>query len=219
MVGTAVAQEQIPLILFDGIVLDDSGQPVAGAQVQFWQTDLDGYYDHPLAPNTDLRDLSFQFYGTATTADDGSFSFRTYRPGLYPGRPGHIHFKVWLNGTELLTSQLYFADENANQPESLTLDLIEGTDISGEPAMLTSKTIVVDMGGDGSQPVTPSQQEGPFYPVVDFFRLDNDLTSMDPTTVQTNPITASTSNLLLLVAAVLIMTVWLHRYGQKHRSV
>lgn len=221
MIGqTAVAQELIPLILFDGVVLNDSGQPVSGAEVQFWQTDLDGYYDHPSAPDTDLRDPSFQFYGTATTAADGSFSFKTYRPGLYPGRPGHIHFKVWFDGTELLTSQFYFADENANQPDSLTLDLVEGTNEDGTVATLTSKTIVVNMSGDGSQAITPAQQEGPFYPVVDFFGLDTDLTVLDmssgtPTAVHTKNSLITTSNLLILGAAVIIITVGLYRYGQR----
>lgn len=215
MAGTAVAQEQIPLILFDGVILDDSGQPIERAQVQFWQTDPNGYYDHPAELNTHLRDLSFQFYGTATTDDDGSFSFRTYRPGIYEPRPTHIHFKVWLNGTELLTSQLYFADENPNQPASLILDLVEVTDENGEPAMSTSKTIVVNMDGNGSQALTPSQQEGPFYPVVDFFGYDNDLTTLDPTAVQTTSVTATTSNLLLLMTVTLIMTVGLHHHGQK----
>jgi hypothetical protein len=40
-----------------------------------------------------------------------------------------------------------------------------------------NKTLIVDMGlgGDGTT-FTPPQQEGPFYPLVDFFNASNDLT-------------------------------------------
>ncbi len=211
---TAVAQEAITVLLFDGRVIDDLGAPIPGAQVQFWQTDLDGYYDHPAAPNTDIRDPNFQFYGTATTATDGTFSFRTLRPGLYPGRPGHIHFKVWLDGTARLTSQFYFADENANQPDMLTLDLIEGSDADGAAVMTTSKTIVIDGGNGGSEPITPAQQEGPFYPVVDFLLYDNDLTTLELPTAVTLTQTSSTRPLPIILLALLIGVVAIRQFSK-----
>ncbi|KAL3915545.1 MAG: hypothetical protein SGILL_005601 [Bacillariaceae sp.] len=40
----------------------------------------------------------------------------------------------------------------------------------------TAKTIVIDMGRGGSQKTTPSQTEGPYYPVVRFFDMGSDLT-------------------------------------------
>ena len=52
----------------------------------------------------------FGYWGECATSADGSFSFETYVPGMYTSRPSpHIHYKVWHNRRELLTSQFYFA--------------------------------------------------------------------------------------------------------------
>jgi len=37
----------------------------------------------------------------------GSYAFTTLPPGVYPGRPLHIHFKVSAPGHKPLTTQLY----------------------------------------------------------------------------------------------------------------
>ncbi len=46
------------------------------------------------------------------TEGDGQYSFRTLKPGWYQAlgayRPAHVHFKVWKEGVELLTTQMYF---------------------------------------------------------------------------------------------------------------
>jgi hypothetical protein len=149
-----------------------------GAQVQFWHTDENGNYKHPGFNTRGLALLSnFQYFGTATTANDGSFQFKTYRPGIYSARPiAHIHYKVWWNGSDVLTSQFYFADEGTTQPLLLQLDLLEQEDGS----LHTNKTITLNMGLGGSEPITPSQVEGPFYPVVDFFHMDSDMTVLTP---------------------------------------
>jgi len=172
----ALAQEEssLPVLVFNGRVVNDLGDPLEGALVQFWQTDENGNYAHP---NFDLGGETllpfFQYFGTATTSADGSFVFKTHRPGLYPQRPiSHIHYKVWWKGSNLLTSQFYFVDENTSQPLSLQLTLQEQEDGS----LVTNKTIALDMGLGGTEAITPSQTEGPFYPVVDFFGLDNDMT-------------------------------------------
>ena len=41
------------------------------------------------------------------TGAKGSYAFTTSPPGVYPGRPPHIHFKVSVPGHKLLTTQLY----------------------------------------------------------------------------------------------------------------
>ncbi|KAG7368416.1 intradiol ring-cleavage dioxygenase [Nitzschia inconspicua] len=189
------------ILFFDGTVLNDLGAPISGAQVQFWHTDKHGVYNHP-------RDLSsrgnpqlvpdFQYFGTSTSDSEGNFDFITYRPGLYVSRPiTHIHFKVFVDGAEVLTSQLYFADESSSLQYSrmLVLELEpvlpQSTDdativeyyrtqsnVSSSSTMYfhTNKTIVIDMNLGGTMETTPAQTEGPFYPVVDFFHLGNDLT-------------------------------------------
>src|SRR4029078_10828702 len=40
-----------------------------------------------------------------------TWSFSHIQPGWYPGRTPHIHFKVFLNATSLVTGQLYFPDD------------------------------------------------------------------------------------------------------------
>lgn len=178
LLGTLVAgQGELPLLLFNGRVLNDQGEPLDGAQVQFWQTDRNGNYDHP-GFNRNGMDLvtGFQYFGTAMTTENGYFQFRTYRPGIYQARPiTHIHYKVWYQEQDIFTSQFYFADEGFTQfSPLLQLDLLPQDDGSVQ----TNKTIVVDLGLGGSELITPSQQEGPFYPLVDFFELDSDMTNL-----------------------------------------
>jgi protocatechuate 3,4-dioxygenase beta subunit len=174
--------EELPFLLFNGKILNDLAEPVAGAQIQFWQTDQDGNYNHPAAGAVTL-DPNFQYFGTATSSEDGSFSFQTRRPGIYTARPvTHIHFKVWLNGVDILTSQFYFADENTSFSDLLQLELEEVTTGDGDSLVKTfstNKTIVVDLGlGGDNGPFTPFQSSGPFYPLVDFFLLDSNMVNV-----------------------------------------
>lgn len=171
------------LLILVGQVLDVNGSPLPDTTVEIWQTDANGVYDHPGDPDTNSRDISFQFYGTAVTDADGWYVFRTILPGEYEPRPRHIHFKVKQNGRTLLTSQFYFSDDIAqvqgdgifravgNSGNLLLLQLMQG-----DGMLLANGRIVVDTGaGGGTLPLTPSQAEGPYYPVVVLDLFDNDL--------------------------------------------
>lgn len=171
-----------PLLLY-GHVLDASGAPLSGYAVEIWQVDADGIYDHPGDANTAGRDMGFQFYGTARTDENGLFAFRTLVPARYEPRPRHIHFKVKREGAEVLTSQFYIAgDVEAAQlgptGEMLLLGLRDATDGSGTAVKLAVMDIVVNTGAGGNLTLTPSQAEGPFYPVADVAAFDNDLASV-----------------------------------------
>ena len=171
-----------PHLLFSGNLRDDLGSPVKDAQVQFWHADYHGNYFHPDDPldGNELLTESFSYFGTATTDADGAFDFRTYRPGIYVSRPvTHIHFKVFYEGEELLTSQFYFEDEGVARwyDEMVILSLEEGVDEDGNVVLSTYKEVVVNMGTGGYQKRTPWDVEGPFYPLVDFFDVGNDMTS------------------------------------------
>ncbi len=135
------------LLLLSGKVLDSKGQPILGAVVEIWQTDSSGAYMHPNDPSTSSRDLNFQFYGESITAEDGSYSFRTILPGRYQPRPRHIHFKVKLEGKELLTSQFYFEGYEgagaSRNPAALTVQLSQITDDLYPVAYKGSKDIVL----------------------------------------------------------------------------
>jgi len=171
-----------PTLLFNGNLLNDLGQPVENAQIQFWHADYHGNYFHP-GDDLDGKELmkdTFSYFGTATTNANGDFDFTTYRPGIYIGRPvTHIHYKVFFEGNEVLTSQFYFEDENVSRwyDQMQILRLEEGVDSDGNIFLSTNKQVVVNMRLGGYTKLTPLDVDGPFYPLVDFFDIGNDMTS------------------------------------------
>jgi protocatechuate 3,4-dioxygenase beta subunit len=171
------------LLVLYGHLLDASGAPLSGFAVEIWQVDANGIYDHPGDANTSSRDMGFQFYGTALTGENGLFAFRTIVPARYEPRPKHIHFKVKQAGHEILTSQFYFTGEvDAAQlgpaGQMLLLDLTNAQDAAGNAVQLAFKDLVVNAGTDGNLTITPSQTEGPYYPVTDLAAFDNDLANV-----------------------------------------
>ena len=183
------AQVAGDIIILSGTVMDANGSSIADAVVEIWQTDNNGVYDHPNDPGTNGRERSFQFYGTSTTDADGRYSFRTLKPAAYGSRPPHIHVKVKLNGTTLLTTQFYFTeDQDIVENEGLFQQagdlghlllvlLTESTDTHGNPIRVGSNNLVVNTSNsNGTLTLTPSQGEGPYYPVVTVADFDNDLT-------------------------------------------
>lgn len=138
------------VIEFGGRVLSLSGEPLAGAVVEIWQTDLNGVYMHPGDAGTNNRDLNFQFYGESVADEQGVYSFRTIVPGLYEPRPRHIHFKIKLDGRELLTSQLYFAGDErldlSGIDEAILLRPQTGTDDEGQEILVAEKNLVLSGG-------------------------------------------------------------------------
>lgn len=170
------------LILY-GHVLDGNGQPLSGYAVEIWQVDANGSYDHPNDPSTQNRDRNFQFYGTSTTDEYGLFAFRTIVPARYEPRPRHIHFKIKKDGVDVLTSQFYFSgDVEASQFGAaggmLLLDLNDTQDANRNPVKLAHKDLVLNAGTGETTTLTPSQMEGPYYPVVDVSMFDNDLANV-----------------------------------------
>ena len=122
----------------EGSVSDLQGRPVSGAQVEIWQCDGEGHYHH--AGDGGRADNRFQGFGRVTVGADGSYRFRTIRPVAYSGRTPHIHVKVRLGRRELLTTQLYVADDPSNSSDflwrsmsaadrdALTTPFVQGTD-------------------------------------------------------------------------------------------
>jgi protocatechuate 3,4-dioxygenase, beta subunit len=109
-----------------GTVTDLAGQPVAGAQVEIWQADAQGHYDHP--GDGGKIDPAFQGFGKVVVGADGQYRFRTIKPVPYSGRAPHIHFKVKLGNRELLTSQLYVEGDSHNARDFLWRNLREDAD-------------------------------------------------------------------------------------------
>jgi len=96
-------------LVVSGFVLTTGCRPVAGALLDFWQADDAGEYD-----NEGYRLRGHQFAG-----EDGAFRLETIVPGLYPGRTRHIHVKAQAPGQPVLTTQLYFPDEPANEADGI----------------------------------------------------------------------------------------------------
>jgi protocatechuate 3,4-dioxygenase beta subunit len=92
-----------------GVVLTRRCRPLRGAVVDLWHADDKGEYDN----------TGFRYRGHVTTGPDGAFRFRTIVPAVYPGRTRHYHVKVQAPGSRLLTTQLYFPNEPANQRDGL----------------------------------------------------------------------------------------------------
>jgi protocatechuate 3,4-dioxygenase beta subunit len=81
-----------PLVVHGRAFAADGRTPLAGAIVFAYHTDRDGRYDLPGAPAH-----SWRLKGWAKTGDDGTFEFRTIRPGPYPRgtEPAHIHLALF----------------------------------------------------------------------------------------------------------------------------
>ena len=97
-----------------GVVSDENGNPQSGVIIEIWQTDANGLYRHPRDRSKGARDPFFQYWGSAQTDKEGKYSFKTIIPGKYEPRPPHIHFKVWENEKEVLTSQMYIVTGKNN---------------------------------------------------------------------------------------------------------
>eukprot|EP00581_Thalassiosira_minuscula_P031045 CAMPEP_0183767398 /NCGR_PEP_ID=MMETSP0739-20130205/12166_1 /TAXON_ID=385413 /ORGANISM="Thalassiosira miniscula, Strain CCMP1093" /LENGTH=277 /DNA_ID=CAMNT_0026006295 /DNA_START=75 /DNA_END=905 /DNA_ORIENTATION=+ len=204
-------------LLFHGTLLNQQGNAINDAKIQVWQTDLDGNYLHSSAWATGPTKLpehssivsKFQYFGTDTTDANGNFEFITYRPGIYSARPfSHFHFMVWLEEPAIvdggedpvpdLVTQFYFRDETNSFPDALQLDVTEvDPGMSYKYGSYVNGTLVVDdnSGGDILLATSPTQQEGPFYPEVPFFSMDNDLTdNTDSNIMGTTPPTEESNN-------------------------
>jgi protocatechuate 3,4-dioxygenase beta subunit len=145
---------------FGGKMYDATGTPVQGAVIEIWQTDSSGVYLHPNDPSVESRDVNFQPYGEAVTGPDGGYSFRTILPGRYEPRPRHIHFKVKVNGEEILTSQFYFQNDPEVENQAyfspsggegyyLLISIDEGQDTQGAPLLIGERDIVLNVNLSG----------------------------------------------------------------------
>jgi protocatechuate 3,4-dioxygenase beta subunit len=103
-------------ITVEGRVLDGDGRPVAGQLVEIWQANAAGRYIHKREQHPAPLDPNFVGVGRCITGPDGSYRFRTVKPGPYPWgnhrnawRPAHIHFSIFGTAfTQRLVTQMYF---------------------------------------------------------------------------------------------------------------
>jgi protocatechuate 3,4-dioxygenase beta subunit len=128
-------------IVVEGVVLTTDCKPIPRALVDFWQSDDRGRYD-----NTGYRLRGHQF------ADDaGRYRLETIVPGVYTGRTRHFHVKVQAPNQPVLTTQLYFPEEPANQRDFIfNPDLVmQVRDVEG--SKLATFDFVLDVRSPGNR--------------------------------------------------------------------
>jgi protocatechuate 3,4-dioxygenase beta subunit len=109
-------------LLLSGYVLSTTCEPIAGAKLDFWQTDGNGVYDN----------TGYGLRGHHFTDPAGRYELTTVVPGIYPGRTAHIHVKLEASDGQALTTQLFFPGA-ANETdrifdERLLIDLQPATE-------------------------------------------------------------------------------------------
>jgi protocatechuate 3,4-dioxygenase, beta subunit len=105
-----------PRIIVHGRVLDELGKAIPGALIEVWQANAAGRYRHKRDGYLAPLDPNFGGCGRTVSGADGSYSFRTVKPGPYPWpngvndwRPAHIHFSIFGSGfAQRLITQMYF---------------------------------------------------------------------------------------------------------------
>ena len=112
------------VLLACGRVTDIDGIPVAGAELDIWQTAPNGLYS-----SQDSEQDTFSFHGLQTTGPDGRYGFTTVRPvsytvptdgpvgqildatGRHPWRPSHLHYIVKAPGFRPLVTEIFPDDD------------------------------------------------------------------------------------------------------------
>jgi protocatechuate 3,4-dioxygenase, beta subunit len=123
----------------EGRIVDVDGKPLKGGVIEIWQCDESGHYDHPA--DGAKMDPNFQGFGRVQLDSSGQFKFRTIKPAAYSGRTPHIHAKIKLGKSDLLTTQLYVQDDPGNQRDGIWRRLNEA-----DKAGVTQPYVVVSDG-------------------------------------------------------------------------
>jgi len=123
-----------PELFADCRVVDQCGQPIAGVEVDVWQSSPAGMYE-----NQDEGQADMNLRGKFMTGADGRFSFRSVKPAGYPipmdgpagdmirlqgrehYRPAHLHVLCYKPGFKTLITQIFVDDD-----EHLESDVVYG---------------------------------------------------------------------------------------------
>ncbi|MGR7025819.1 intradiol ring-cleavage dioxygenase [Geodermatophilus sp. URMC 62] len=110
--------------LVSGRVTGPDGEPLAGAVIDVWQTNEDGFYD---VQQPDVQPPG-NHRGLFTADEEGNYWFRSVVPryypipddgpvgqllaatGRHPNRPAHLHFIVAAEGYRPVTTHVFVAD-------------------------------------------------------------------------------------------------------------
>jgi hydroxyquinol 1,2-dioxygenase len=154
---------------FSGSVLTVDGDPIAGAMLDIWSADGDGWYDVQRAGG------ALRARGRIRTDGDGRYSFWTVKPvsypvptdgpvgrmllkmGRHPYRPAHTHMIVSAPGCEPLATHLFVAGDPY---------------LESDAVFAVKDSLVVDFAGHAPG-VAPDGRviDRPWYSVAFDFRL------------------------------------------------
>ncbi len=113
-----------PVLLAEGTIRDTDGNPIAGAELDIWQTAPNGLY-----ASQDEEQDTYSFHGLMTVGDDGRYAFTTVKPveytvpsdgpvgdilracGRHPWRPSHLHYIVTAPGYRPLVTEIFPDDD------------------------------------------------------------------------------------------------------------
>lgn len=158
-------------VLMRGRVLDTAGQPLAGALLDFWQTDAAGLYSQ-MDPTQSPFNLRCRMHADA----EGRYALVTVKPryysvpydgpvgdllragGRHALRPSHFHVVVTAPGHRRLVTEI-FADDDP---------YIDGDAVFGVRDALVAH---FELRSDAAA-ASPYAVEAPFYEVNFDFRLD-----------------------------------------------
>lgn len=158
-------------LFFSGHVLAPDGTPLAGALLDVWQSDAEGFYD---LQKMDVSQMDLR--GRFRTNDKGEYFFRTIKPryypvpadgpvgkmlraaGRHPYRPAHVHFQISAPGFKMLTTELYL-----NGDPYLDSDAVFGV----------RSALVIDLEKhEGAQDAAQQNVDAPFYTALFDFVME-----------------------------------------------
>jgi protocatechuate 3,4-dioxygenase, alpha subunit len=89
------------VIEITGRISELDGKALDNVIVEIWQADAAGRFDNPAFPG----------WGRAATDAQGTYRFRTIRPGAAPGRAPHVNFLILYSGLmRQLQTVMFFED-------------------------------------------------------------------------------------------------------------
>jgi protocatechuate 3,4-dioxygenase, alpha subunit len=110
-------------VRIEGRVLDGDGVGIPDAMVEIWQADANGSYAHGIDQSG--SNIAFKGFGRCGSAQDGSYSFSTIKPGRVAAPDGtlqapHLGVNIFARGVlKQFVTRIYFADESTNDTDPI----------------------------------------------------------------------------------------------------
>jgi protocatechuate 3,4-dioxygenase beta subunit len=117
------------------VLARDCITPLSNVTIDIWQANESGNYEDEW------------YRGQITTDNQGNYSFVTVVPKGYGEgtafRPPHIHFKIWQNGSELITSQMFLPASRAQGIEEAYIMKLETSQTAAKTTQQGYHNIII----------------------------------------------------------------------------